>query len=206
MRSYAHVKGEFTPQAWYGALENGNTFVTNGPMLTFQINGQGMGSALSAARGDVLNVEATARINPDIDELDRLELVAHGDVVASVSMSDSEGTLTLRHQLTASAGAWLAVRAYGKAQAIAHSSPVYVEVDGPGSWSGERAPALIEAMRARLSRLVETPIVLVHELEFWEMGDDLESLWERQRPLIRQRVVEANRHYDDLLRAIEARR
>ncbi len=206
VRSYARVEGEFTPQAWYGALEKGNTFVTNGPMLTFEINGQGMGSAMSAGRGDVLNIEATARINPDIDELDRLELVAHGDVVASVSTSDSEGTLTLRHQLTAQTGAWLAVRAYGKAQALAHSSPVYVEVDGHGSWSAERAPALIDVMRARLSRLVDTPIVPVHELEFWETDDDLESLWQRQRPLIRQRVVEANRRYDELLRAIEARR
>lgn len=206
VRSYARIEGEFTAEAWYGALENGDTFVTNGPMLTFGINGRGMGSTVRVVRGDVLNVEATARINPDIDTLDRLELVAHGEVIASVSMPDSDGTLTLRHQLTVAAGAWLAVRAYGKAQAIAHSAPVYVEVDGPGSWSAERAPALVETMRARLSRLVDRPIVPVNELEFWEVDDDIETLWELQRPLIRQRVVEANRLYDDLLRAIEARR
>ena len=204
VRSYARLEGEFTAQAWYNALDSGSTFVTNGPMLTFEVNGRGMGSAVSVARGDVMNVEAVARINPDIDELDRLELVAHGDVVASESTPDSEGTLTLRHQLTARTGVWLAVRAYGKAQAIVHSSPVYVEVDGPGTWNMERAPALIDVMRARLDRLVDTPIVSVHELEFWETGGDLESLWERQRPQLRQRVAAANRQYDNLLRVIEA--
>ena len=147
MRSYVRIEGEFTAQAWYEALENGNTFVTNGPMLTFEIDGRGMGSTVGVVRGDVLNVEATARINPDIDALDRLELVAHGDVVATASAPDSDGTLTLRHQLTATAGAWLAVRAYGKAQAIAHSAPVYVEVDA-------LAPG-VRSVRRRSSRRCE---------------------------------------------------
>ena len=206
VRSYARVEGELTARAWYDALERGSAFVTNGPMLTFGINGQEMGSTVSVGRGDVLTVEATARVNPDIDVLDRLELVAHGDIVATVTTPDSEGTLTLHHRLTAGAGVWLAVRAYGKAQAIAHSSPVYVEVDGSGSWSTELAPHLVDTMRQRLRRLVDTPVVRVNELEFWEVGDDFEQLWERQHPLIRQRVADANRLYDDLLRAIEAQR
>ncbi|HJO04117.1 MAG TPA: CehA/McbA family metallohydrolase [Acidobacteriota bacterium] len=206
VRSYAKVEGDFTTQTWFGALEAGRTFVTNGPMLSFEVDGHEMGSTVRAARGDRVRVTATARINPDLDDLDRLELVAHGEVVAMVSEVEADGSLSLSHELVASQGVWLAVRASGKAQAIAHSAPVYLYVDGSGSWSAAKAPALIDTMRVRLSRLVDSPVVPVHELEFWEIGADFEALWERQRPRIRERAAEANRRYDDRLRAIRAQR
>ena len=123
-----------------------------------------------------------------------------------VSEVEADGSLSLSHELVASQGVWLAVRASGKAQAIAHSAPVYLYVDGSGSWSAAKAPALIDTMRVRLSRLVDSPVVPVHELEFWEIGADFEALWERQRPRIRERAAEANRRYDDRLRAIRAQR
>ncbi len=206
VRSYARVEGELTTTAWFRSLEAGNTFITNGPMLTFEVDGHPMGSTLRAAPGAKLLVEATARINPDVDELDRLELVVHGDVVATVSEVEPDGSLRLRHELSAATGAWLAVRAYGSAQAIAHSAPIYLHVDGVGSWSAAKAPALLEQMRARLNDLLDAPIVPGDELEFWELGEDFEAVWERQRQLLRQRVAAANSRYDDLLRAIEQQR
>ena len=37
------------------------------------------------ARGSTVQIEATARLNPDVDALDRIELVVLGDVVRQES-------------------------------------------------------------------------------------------------------------------------
>jgi hypothetical protein len=39
-RSYVYVPHPFTLEAWFDGLKKGNTFVTNGPMLEFTVNGK----------------------------------------------------------------------------------------------------------------------------------------------------------------------
>ncbi len=204
VRNYVHVEGDFTPPAWFESLESGHTFVTNGPMLTLEVNGKKMGSTVNVGRGDLLNIRATARINPDIDGLDRLELGVHGDVVRSVGAEDGELSLELDHELTAERGLWLAVRAYGEFRAVAHSAPVYVHVDDTGSWRAEQVPPLVQKMRDRLKAMAETPPRATLELEFWEVGEDFSDLWDRQKPRLQERIAEANRKYDDLLKQVGA--
>ena len=50
-RVYAQVAGEFTYQKWRDALLAGHSFVTTGPMLQFEFNGQPAGSS-DASRGN----------------------------------------------------------------------------------------------------------------------------------------------------------
>jgi hypothetical protein len=203
-RSYVKVEGDFTPQSWFDSLESGHTFVTTGPILSLSVNGKPMGSTLNVKRADVLDIRASARINPDIDHLDRLELVVHGDVVKSATERDDAGGLSLNHQLSADTGVWIAVRAYGKAQSASHSAPVYVHIGDRGTWSAEKAPAIVEKMRQRLKALAETPIMPVRELEFWEVEDDISALWAQQKPLILKRIAEANEKYDQLMRRVRS--
>ena len=160
-----------------------------------------MGSTLRLARGASVGIEATARINPDIDALDRLELVIDGDVARTEAPRDdaASSAIALRHELKAENGFWLAVRAYGKNHAVSHSAPVYVQVGETGSWSAAKAPALVMKMRARLKALAETPILAWRELEFWELGDDFAALWKRQKPRLAERIAQANLKYDELL-------
>ena len=73
-RNYVHVKGPFSLQGWFDAFKQGETFVTNGPMLEFTVNGKGMGSDVRLKSGDKLTINAAASINPDIDSLESLEL------------------------------------------------------------------------------------------------------------------------------------
>ncbi len=204
VRSYVRVAGDFTPQAWYESLDAGHTFVTNGPMLTFTVNGQPMGSLLNVKRGAPLTIQASARINPDIDQLERLELVVHGDVVASVAAGEKSEALKLTHRLTADTGSWIAVRAYGKRQAVSHTAPIYVHLGKRGSWSAEKVPGIVKKMRQRLESLAETPFLANRELEFWEVGSDLAALWSQQKPSMLQRITGAHKKYDDLLNRVEA--
>ena len=204
VRNYVHVKGDFTPPRWFESLESGHTFVTNGPMLTLEVNGKKMGSTVNLRRGDLLSIRATARINPDIDGLDRLELVAHGGVVRSVEAEAGELSLDLDHELTAERGLWLAARAYGQFRTVAHSAPVYVTVDDTGSWHAEEVPLLVQKMQDRLEAMVGTTPRATLELEFWEVGEDFSDLWAQQKPRLQERIRDANRKYDDLLKQVRA--
>ena len=55
-RSYIRIDGPFSPQAWFGGLRQGRTFVTNGPMLSLDVAGSTIGDTLAAAKGETLNI------------------------------------------------------------------------------------------------------------------------------------------------------
>jgi TolB protein len=49
IRTYVRLGSNFTPQAWVNALKQGNTFMSSGPLLEFQVNGKQPGESLSLA-------------------------------------------------------------------------------------------------------------------------------------------------------------
>ena len=198
VRSYARVPGALTSGAWFAAVDAGHTFVTNGPMLELEVDGAPMGSTLTIDAGERLEIEASARINPDIDRLDRLELVIHGEVVATIR---SRGGVSagLTHELAPSDGLWLAVRAYGADQAVSHSAPIYVRVGGGGTESSTKAPFIAREMLARLDALERTAIRPVRELEFWDVSEELAALYREQLPQLAARIASARQRYKALL-------
>lgn len=200
-RTYANVLGKFTPQGWYDALAAGRVFVSNGPMLTFTIDDQPMGATIDAAPGQALVVSASVRINPDIDRLDRLELVKYGEVIASVVADGDATELVLDQTVIVDEGMWLAVRAYGKARGLAHSSPIYVHLGKHGSWSCDKAPATLERIHSWLDE-IESPIAIERELEFWEV-ENMAALWEQQRPNLLKRLNKARTLYKTLSKTIQ---
>ncbi len=204
-RTYVKLDGPFAPREWYNAFRSGRTYVSNGPFLEFQVNGREMGSELRVARGDSLEVVAAASLNPDIDRLNRLELVVHGEVVASVTRSagDADG-LRLATQIEADESLWVAVRAFGdrdgaRDMTVAHSAPVFVIVDDEPWWKLEAVPELVARHRAKLQELLDEPIRPAGDLEYWETTRLLEEEWEQQRLRLEPRVQEADALYQSLL-------
>ncbi|MGE0126404.1 MAG: hypothetical protein AB7H93_07645 [Vicinamibacterales bacterium] len=164
------------------------------------VNGQPMGAEVKAARGSTLTIEATATLNPDVDALDRIELVVLGDVVKQES-ANGKDTVRLSTTLTADRSLWLAVRAYGKTQeqqsaTIAHSGPVYVVV---GKWKAEALPEMVGIQRTRLSELLAEPVNADGDLEFFETRETILEQWKRQLPALTPRVKETDRRYQALL-------
>ena len=99
---------------------------------------------------------------------------------------------------------WIAARAYGGHQqpqftTVAHSAPIYVVVDDQASWKTEAVPALVQYQRAQLQELLTVPIDPNSDLEAWETGDTLVDQWPKQLPLLKPRIEEADRQYQQLL-------
>jgi hypothetical protein len=128
-RVYAHLGGKsLSVPAFQEAVRAGATVVTNGPWLTFEVNGRGPGAVLDGVAGDLLAVRARA-YGPGAE---RLTLVGPDGVLA-----EGGPDRVLEHTLTVGEPLWLAAAVRGAGQpsiladaALAHTSPVYVDVDG----------------------------------------------------------------------------
>ena len=148
---------------------------------------------------------AEASLNPDIDGLNRLELVVHGEVVASVTRSAGDADrLRFTTQIEAEESLWVAVRAFGdrdgaRDMTVAHSAPVFVVVDDEPWWKLEAVPELVARHRAKLQELLDEPIRPAGDLEYWETTRLLEEEWEQQRLRLEPRVQEADALYQSLL-------
>ena len=127
-RVYAQLGGApLSVEAFAAAVRAGATVVTNGPWLTLEVDGTGPGAVLDRRRGDRLAV----RIAAEGSGVERLVLYGpEGELAATESG-------LLEHEVAVDGGLWLAAGAHGGtdphtvgAPVFAHTTPVYVDVDG----------------------------------------------------------------------------
>ena len=170
-------------------------------------NGGTLGDELHVEPGAAVEVVAEASLNPDLDRLDRLELVVHGEVVATEPAAGRD-RVRLRTTVTADRSLWLAVRAFGERQepgnvTVAHSAPIYVIVEDRPFHRDERVPELVALQRSRLRELLTEAVDPNGDLEPWETRSLLSEMWPGQRRLLEPRVEEADARYRALLEAVE---
>ncbi len=141
-RFYVYVEDDLKYDSWKEALRRGRTFVSSGPMIEFAVNDSLPGAHLDAGVGELLQIRAVALSNPN-EPLDSLQIVAHGAVVAQITPEDAGRTdrLEVSFDLPVERGIWIAARAFAGRNAVAHTTPIYVHVDG----SGFVNPATLEA-------------------------------------------------------------
>ena len=108
-------------------MRAGRTVVTNGPWLTLDVDGHGPGAVLDRGRRGTAAVRARTVRGSGVERL----------VLSRAGRRARLGTGELEHELTVDGGLWLAAAAYGGtdphtvgAPVFAHTTPVYVDVDG----------------------------------------------------------------------------
>ncbi len=134
-RVYART-GAFPDHArWLDALRRGRSFVTNGPLPQLAVEGREPGDEVSLpAGGGTVDAHVTLR---SIVPIDHLELVANGQVVARVPITDGI-TADAHVPVPIAASGWILLRAYADRSRhpvldlypYATTSPVYVTVGG----------------------------------------------------------------------------
>jgi hypothetical protein len=144
-RMYAYTgPGNFSPDTWFEAVKQGNTFITNGPMLLLAID--------KAMPGDEVRVSKDAKVRikaqtwaPDLVGLPKvLEIVSHGRVIRSIEPKDSkQENLEIDFELTASESQWIAARTTCVNGAVAHTTPIYVIVNGAPFFDRTQLPQLV---------------------------------------------------------------
>jgi len=143
--TYAYTGPTFSPDAWYAAVKEGHTFVTNGPMLILTAGGGKPGDTVNVGKDAKVHITARAMAPQVIGAPKLLEVVAHGKVIKTVQSSGERQTeLKVDFEIPVAESQWVAARVRSYNDAIAHTSPVYVVVNGQSFADRAQLPALIE--------------------------------------------------------------
>ncbi len=142
-RTYAYIPEdeEFNYDNWCKAVREGRTFLSGGPMIDLAVNGAQIGDTINLpGNGGAVEVHAKAE---SIFPLSTLQILKNGKVVASTENTAGTRGLELRESIEVDAHSWIAARCGGmpyfgdqahhdgwRRGAFAHTSPVYVAVNG----------------------------------------------------------------------------
>jgi hypothetical protein len=112
MRTYVKTPdGKLSLEGWLSGLKEGRSFVTNGPLLSLEVDGHGPGDELALPEGGgEVSVEARVR---SIVPLTRVWLVANGEEVLEVPLSEDRRSAFLTTTLGVQESGWLHLLAEG---------------------------------------------------------------------------------------------
>jgi len=159
-RVYVKSGAPLSLDAWWQALRAGRSFVTNGPLLLVEANGQPPGSVLRAAVGAMLEVSLQVEL-VSVDPIASVELVRDGAVVAQGDYDRAARTARFP-SLSFEKSGWFLVRALTDRTdtfRFASTAPFYVEA---GAEPQRISRAAVEFFRAwteeRMTRLAASPL------------------------------------------------
>ena len=137
-RLYTIPVGEPNYPGWLAGLKAGNGFVTNGPMLTFEVEGRHSGEVVEFTGSRRVKARATAR---SILPFESLEIVLNGESASIKTITSRPGndglfTLELEGEYELNRSSWLAARVAENPASrnrilprgltvFAHTNPVY---------------------------------------------------------------------------------
>ncbi len=134
-RVYVHTGEVFDYDSWVQGLKAGRSFVTNGPLLFFEVDGHFPGSELDLEGPGRVGVRVEAYSHAPME---RLDLVFNGEPLHTVKASGNGTHLLYRGSLPIAESGWLAARIQGgphrlvvnNTDLFAHTTPVYLTVGG----------------------------------------------------------------------------
>lgn len=163
-RTYALAGDEPTVQSWLKAAVEGRSFVSTGPILLLEVEGQPPGSTIELAGKGPHLLKVMARARCELAPLELLEVIVNGRTAAHLHVAREAGQscwLELQEDVRLDGPAWIAARAAGRTAsglpaADAHTNPVFVHVDGQApynradlDWVLEQVDDQISEVRAR---------------------------------------------------------
>ncbi|MDP8242604.1 MAG: CehA/McbA family metallohydrolase [Candidatus Hinthialibacter antarcticus] len=207
VRMYAYLgQQQFSADAWFDAVKAGRTFVTNGPMIEFTVNGKRPGEEIIVKNSDEVKVEARVwggkgRFTPT-----ELEIVSQGEVIKRIEpVQKNQEEIHVKFSLPAKDGFWIAARAKGSDGSQAHTTPIYVKKNNLRFWNIDETERLLDE---RMESLQEVEDMLEEYKSRFEResGNFLLMQYVQQGPELMKRVERARKAYRDLRNKYNAER
>ena len=221
-RFYTKVEGPFTYKNWLEGVRKSHTFVTNGPILEFQVNGKGMGEEVVLGQPGSVLLEGRVRFDPTRDDVEHLEVIENGQLLRSFPRAAGSAEIRFKFEHKVREASWLAIRAYGnklneivpralpqrsiRPTSEAHSAPVYVNLKGAPPLSAHpRAKLLARKWLARLddleSRLAEDQLAYLAKKLERSQGDIVKvDLLRKNRSALLEEIQKAKDYFTRLAR------
>jgi hypothetical protein len=170
--------GESAYDAWAAGVRKGAVVVTNGPLLDFAVQGRGPGDVIRW-EGEATEAEgvATATFHRPIE---KLEIVANGQVVASRQGGNEETSLSLPFKVSLKESTWIAARAQGRngegePEIWAHANPVYLLKAGRPVYGEADRRALLDRWAKEAEYYRNPELVFAAESQRRELLDMVEQ-------------------------------
>jgi hypothetical protein len=162
-RTYAKLDGPLTEANYLRAIRAGRTFATSGPMLILTANGLDSGAEIRYSTGESKPILIRAEVR-SIQPLDSLELISNAKVIKKVSLKTRSPSPVLKESVVLAfrpqRSGWVAARAIFTGPdghlRQAHTSPVYITVDGKPTASKTDAQYMTHWIN-RLIQVTEKP-------------------------------------------------
>ena len=173
---------------WMDSLKNGRTFATNGPLVSFTLEGKTVGDELRLDSPQPA-VPFTARLN-SIIPVDHFEVVCNGKVLTEVKLDSAREAADVHGTIPVKESGWCVLRAWSdKAEypvmdnyAYATTSPIYINVAG----AKPRSPEDAKYFAAWIARTIE----ITSAYPDWNSP--------REKELVLRRLSEAKQIYEKM--------
>ncbi|MCB9770819.1 MAG: CehA/McbA family metallohydrolase [Candidatus Omnitrophica bacterium] len=141
-RTYVYVPEdeEFNYDNWIKNLRLGRTFISSGPLISFTVEGEPIGSTIDLPpSGGTVEVQASVK---SIFPVGCLQIVVNGEVVEQVEENPPVTEINLNTQVNVSKHSWITARSAGPNYSyiptydggqrgiMGHTSPIYLAVGG----------------------------------------------------------------------------
>jgi hypothetical protein len=151
-RAYVKIDGKFAYEKWIDGIRRGRTFTTSGPLLSLTVNNRNVGDVLTTSANEPLQIQVTAKSR---FPLGQVQILSNGAVLKEIETQEKQADLTVT--IPARESRWIVARCSRNNQwnaiwhaDIAHTSAVYVHVDGRSVFSDEAAHEWIDRMRLHI--------------------------------------------------------
>lgn len=194
-RFYAYTKGGNTYQDWLTAIKSGHGFITNGPMLIFNVDGHYPGDITDFKETKKVHAKVTAR---SVLPFATLEIIVNGWVVGHKTIFtvdnppvDGIYTMTVETDLVLDKSSWIAARVAEDPDnklrilprglsVFAHTNPVYFLKDGASVKDESSIFYLQKYVRGTIHWLKTNPSFTHPEdrLEALKLAEDANNIYE----------------------------
>ncbi|MEX2231370.1 MAG: CehA/McbA family metallohydrolase [Cyclobacteriaceae bacterium] len=144
VRTFVYTGKTFSADAWFEGLKAGHTFVTNGPALFFEAGGKLPGTEIVKPMGSSIELKAKAISNSTIGQIDRIAIYNNDGLVIEKINTEKRDSLDITLVHTLNKSQWVAAVIYCNNGAVAHTTPMYVVIDGKPTWDKEKASNIIK--------------------------------------------------------------
>ena len=144
VRTFVYTGPDFSADNWFDGLRSGHSFVTNGPALFLEADGQLPGTELVSTAGSSTHLTVKVLSNPSIGTISRLAIYNNDGLVTERLNPSKADSLEIVLSYEVKCSQWLAAIVNCDNGAVAHTTPIYLVVDGQPTWSKSKAPGIIE--------------------------------------------------------------
>ena len=153
-RVYVYTgKGEpFNPDKWFENHKKGHTFITQGPLIEFTVDGAIPGETIECNAGEKAVVKAKAFGHPEIGAPKKVALIKFGKHIETIESTDpNRESLEAQWDIPIERSCWLALLVEAHNGAMALTSPVYIEVDGQPTLDPSQLREIVERRLMRIA-------------------------------------------------------